>query len=93
MFMQRYNPKEIEPKWQKIWDETGAYTTDLNSSRPKYMAMSMFNYPSGAGIHIGHALNYCVISSRISQNGVNFFALYIIAGSFAVSWLKYEADG
>ncbi len=58
--MQRYNPKDIEPKWQKIWDETGVYTTDLASSKPKYLAMSMFNYPSGAGIHIGHAMNYTI---------------------------------
>ena len=58
--MQRYNPKEIEPKWQKIWDETGTYTADLKSSKPKYIAMSMFNYPSGAGIHIGHAMNYTI---------------------------------
>ena len=58
--MQRYNPKEIEPKWQEIWDETGVYTTDLESKKPKYIAMSMFNYPSGAGIHIGHAMNYTI---------------------------------
>jgi leucyl-tRNA synthetase len=58
--MKRYNPKEIEPKWQKVWDETGVYTADLQSARPKYIAMSMFNYPSGAGIHIGHALNYTI---------------------------------
>ena len=56
----RYNPKDIEPKWQKIWDETGVYTADLGSSKPKYIAMSMFNYPSGAGIHIGHAMNYTI---------------------------------
>jgi leucyl-tRNA synthetase len=56
----RYNPKDIEPRWQKFWDETGTYTTDLNSSKPKYLAMSMFNYPSGAGIHIGHAMNYTI---------------------------------
>ena len=58
--MKRYNPKEIEPKWQDIWDETGVYTADLTSSKPKYIAMSMFNYPSGAGIHIGHAMNYTI---------------------------------
>lgn len=58
--MKRYNPKEIEPLWQKIWDETNVYTADLNSSKPKYIAMSMFNYPSGAGIHIGHAMNYTI---------------------------------
>jgi leucyl-tRNA synthetase len=58
--MKRYNPKEIEPRWQKIWDETGVYTANLASDKPKYIAMSMFNYPSGAGIHIGHAMNYTI---------------------------------
>ena len=58
--MQRYNPKDIEPKWQHYWEETGTYTADLSSSKPKYVAMSMFNYPSGAGIHIGHAMNYTI---------------------------------
>jgi leucyl-tRNA synthetase len=58
--MKRYNPKEIEPKWQAVWDQTNTYTTDLNSDKPKYIAMSMFNYPSGAGIHIGHAMNYTI---------------------------------
>ncbi len=58
--MKRYSPNESEPKWQKIWDETGVYTTDLESDKPKYIAMSMFNYPSGAGIHIGHAMNYTI---------------------------------
>lgn len=58
--MNRYNPKEIEPKWHKIWDETNVYTTNLSSDKPKYMAMSMFNYPSGNGIHVGHAMNYTI---------------------------------
>jgi len=58
--MKRYNPKEIEPKWQDIWEQTNVYTTNLNSDKPKYIAMSMFNYPSGAGIHIGHAMNYTI---------------------------------
>lgn len=58
--MQRYNPKEIETKWQQWWDETSTYTADLDSRKPKYIAMSMFNYPSGAGIHIGHAMNYTI---------------------------------
>jgi leucyl-tRNA synthetase len=58
--MNRYNPKDIEPKWQQWWDEHGTYKADLGSSKPKYIAMSMFNYPSGAGIHIGHAMNYTI---------------------------------
>lgn len=57
--MKRYNPKEIEPKWQKIWDEKGVYKANLNSSKQKYIAMSMFNYPSG-NLHIGHAMNYTI---------------------------------
>jgi leucyl-tRNA synthetase len=58
--MQRYDPKTIEAHWQKYWDESNTYTTDLDSDKPKYLAMSMFNYPSGAGIHIGHAMNYTI---------------------------------
>lgn len=58
--MKRYNPTEIEPKWQKNWDNTQVYKADLSSDKQKYIAMSMFNYPSGAGIHIGHAMNYTI---------------------------------
>lgn len=58
--MKRFNPKEFEPKWQKYWDEHKTYQANLKSSKPKYIAMSMFNYPSGAGIHIGHAMNYTI---------------------------------
>ena len=57
--MQRYNPKDIEPKWQKTWDETQVYQADLQCDKPKYIAMSMFNYPSG-NLHIGHAMNYTI---------------------------------
>ena len=58
--MRRYNPAEIEPKWQQEWDKSKVYEADLQSDKPKYYAMSMFNYPSGAGIHIGHAMNYTI---------------------------------
>lgn len=58
--MKRYEPKVIEPLWQKTWDDEKTYQADLSSDKKKYMAMSMFNYPSGAGIHIGHAMNYTI---------------------------------
>lgn len=58
--MKQYSPKDIEPKWQKIWDDNKVYRVDLKSAKPKYVAMSMFNYPSGAGIHIGHAMTYTI---------------------------------
>jgi leucyl-tRNA synthetase len=58
--MKRYNPKEIEPKWQQIWQESKIYNADLNSQKTKYIGFGMFNYPSGAGIHVGHVRNYTI---------------------------------
>lgn len=58
--MKRYNPQEIEKKWQKYWDDNQTYKADLKSDKPKFISMSMFNYPSGAGIHVGHAMNYTI---------------------------------
>jgi leucyl-tRNA synthetase len=60
VFMKRYNPKEIEPKWQKKWEEDQTYVVDFNSDKPKYVAFGMFNYPSGAGIHVGHVRNFTI---------------------------------
>jgi len=57
--MKRFNPTELEPKWQKKWDEQQIYKADLQSEKPKYIAMSMFNYPSG-NLHIGHAMNFTI---------------------------------
>lgn len=57
--MKKYTPKEIEPKWQNWWQETGTYTANLKSEKPKYIAMSMFNYPSGI-LHVGHTMNYTI---------------------------------
>lgn len=56
----RYNPKEIEPKWQQIWEKDQTYKVDLNSSKPKFVGFGMFNYPSGAGIHVGHVRNFTI---------------------------------
>lgn len=58
--MQRYNPIEIEPKWQKWWIENNTYVADLKSDKPTYMASGMFNYPSGDGIHVGHAYTFTI---------------------------------
>ncbi len=58
--MKRYSPKDIEPKWQAYWDENGTYVADLDSEKEKYYGFAMFNYPSGAGIHLGHAKNFTI---------------------------------
>ena len=57
MAIERYNPQEAEPKWQKVWQEADVYRTDNDDPRPTYYVLEMFPYPSGR-IHIGHVRNY-----------------------------------
>jgi len=58
--MDRYNHKEIEQKWQKIWDERDSYLTDINKETEKgnFYLLDMFPYPSGDGLHMGHTEGY-----------------------------------
>jgi len=57
--MEQYNPKKIEEKWQKKWEEEKINFCDLNDKkRPKFYNLVMFYYPSGDKIHIGHGYNY-----------------------------------
>ena len=50
----RYNPAQIEPKWQKHWDETGVLNASNDHTMPKFYPLIEFPYPSGAGLHVGH---------------------------------------
>ena len=49
-----YVPAQIEPKWQRIWDEQHAFRADNVSDKPKYYCLIEFPYPSGQGLHVGH---------------------------------------
>jgi len=54
-----YNHSEIESKWQKYWNDNKTFKTDIwDFSKPKYYALDMFSYPSGANLHLGHISCY-----------------------------------
>ncbi len=70
---ERYNAREIEPKWQKIWRDRGTFVTRNDDPRPKYYVLEMFPYPSGR-IHMGHVRNYAmgdVVARAMRARGFN----------------------
>lgn len=64
--MQRYNPKDIEPKWQKTWTDNKTFQATNDADKPKKFIIDMFPYPSGAAMHVGHVRNF-TISDVLSQ--------------------------
>ena len=61
--MQRYNPSEIEPKWQTIWEDQKANEVVKDPSKVKMYVSGMFPYPSGAGMHTGHAFSWAIVDA------------------------------
>ncbi len=59
MAVERYNPREVEPRWQAKWNEDNIFTTENDDPREKYYVLEMFPYPSGR-IHMGHVRNYAM---------------------------------
>lgn len=56
--MPRYNPSQIEPKWQQFWEENKTFRTPEMPQGEKLYILDMFPYPSGAGLHVGHPEGY-----------------------------------
>lgn len=69
----KYNPAEIEKKWQDIWYATDAFHTHADAEKEKYYVLEMFPYPSG-NLHMGHVRNYAigdVIARFMTMRGYN----------------------
>ena len=75
--MKRYNPIDIEEKWQQIWEQQGTYKVDFSDhAKPKYYAMSMLPGITGAGIHIGHGRTFQFSDIKVRakrQQGYNAY--------------------
>ena len=59
----RYNPSDIEPKWQQIWAQDERYVVSETTDKPKYYVAGMFPYPSGAGMHVGHFMEHSIVDA------------------------------
>ncbi len=69
-----YNHREVETKWQKIWDDEKAFATSDDYSKPKYYALVEFPYPSGQGLHVGHPRPYTaldIVARKRRMQGYN----------------------
>lgn len=61
--MTRYNPTDVEPKWQQIWRDDARYEAKDFDEKPKYYVTGMFPYPSGAGMHTGHFFEHSIVDA------------------------------
>jgi leucyl-tRNA synthetase family protein len=75
-----YDPRAIEPKWQRRWDEDAVFRAPgpgdpgFDPAQPKFYVLDMFPYPSGSGLHVGHAVGYIgtdVVARRKRMEGMN----------------------
>ncbi len=72
--MNEYNPKEIEKKWQDIWEEEGAFHASDDKTKEKFYTLIEFPYPSGQGLHVGHPRPYTaldIVSRKKRMQGYN----------------------
>lgn len=72
--MREYSPKEIEKKWQDIWDEKRVFEASKDKTKPKFYALIEFPYPSGQGLHVGHPRPYTaldIVSRKRRFEGYN----------------------
>ena len=79
-----YNHKEVESKWQKVWDDEKAFKVGEDYSKPKYYALVEFPYPSGQGLHVGHPRPYTALDIVARKRRLHLSAYSVI---FNIHWL------
>ncbi len=99
--MPKYNPAEIEPRWQRYWDENKTFKTPEKVSGEKLYALDMFPYPSGEGLHVGHPEGYTatdIVSRHARMKGktvlhpMGFDAFGLPAEEYAIKKNKSPRD-
>jgi leucyl-tRNA synthetase len=96
-----YNFRDIEKKWQDIWENTQSYLVENHVDRPPFYVLDMFPYPSGAGLHVGHPLGYIAsdIFSRYKRlkgfhvlHPMGFDSFGLPAEQYAIETGQHPAD-
>lgn len=79
--MTEYNPQQIEPKWQKYWKDNHFYQAEDASEKPKSYILIEFPYPSGQGLHVGHARSYSALDAVARKKRMQGFNVL-----FPIGW-------
>ena len=81
-----YDIKEIENKWQKYWDENNSFVANTLDDKKKYYLLVEFPYPSGAGLHVGHARSYTALDTVARQKRMEGYNVL-----FPIGWDAFGA--